>query len=352
MGRSAGCSRRAKPLMPAVPAYILIFIIIIASAALPRGAEGATASIGGNVYYMAWQPPWADGTTFLVPHYFSFMQFAGSPSLADLLRWSKSIRFRINDYKQIHGPMAGPSLSVSFAGRWSLSSVFLAGRFIANSAGPVASGFTEIVYPYLPTGSDPNALLISHYRRVITRYDSDTTAACALNRYVRLFAGFKYQGYEYDESMDYLASNDGGLIASGSARFHSFGGGLGIGLSLPLAAGLYAGINLSGLCLYGIASYDFDRQFMYATSGQIFPIPSQFSGERYWSAGGNSTLSLAYQFEKAGVTLSLGFRYQALYYFWQANNPQGFLDYFGRLDHSYGGTFSIVYSFGRKREEG
>jgi hypothetical protein len=188
--------------------------------------------------------------------------------------------------------------------------------------------------------------LTTDYRRVITRYDSDTTIACGLNRYVRLFAGFKYQGYEYDESINYN-SNYGGLLAHGAARFHSFGGGLGLGLTFPLAAGLFANINLSGLCMYGTASYDFDRQFVYETS--ITPILTQFKDERYWSAGGNSTLALSYQFEKAGVVLSLGFRYQALYYFWQANNPQGFLEYYGRLDHSYGGTFSIIYSFGGKK---
>ena len=348
MDWTAGCVHRAILQMLAIPVSIALSIIIIVSATLPRGAEGATASIGGNFYYMAWQPPWSDGTTFMVPQYMAFMGFL-SPTVGDLVRWRNSIRIRINDYKPIHGPMAGPSLTVNFAERWSISTVFLAGRFIASSTGPVFRGAADTLSPYLPTGSDPVMLLTTHYRRVIVRYDSDTTAACALNRYVRLFAGFKYQGYQYDESMDYLANNGGGLIAKGNARFHSFGGGLGLGLSLPLAAGLYANLNFSGLCLYGIASYDFDRQYLYIVSGSLFPIPAQFSGERYWSAGGNSTLSLSYLIEPANVTLSLGFRYQALYYFWQANNPKGFLDYYGRLDHSYGGTFSIIYSFGAKK---
>ena len=287
------------------------------------------------------------GSGGLPPYYFAFMSPALTPG--SLMVYKNSFRIRINDYKPIHGPMAGPSLSVSFADRWSLSSVFLAGRFIANSSGPVTQGVTEKFYPYV---SDVVVFLNSHYRRVITRYDSDTTIACGLNRYVRLFAGFKYQGYAYNESIDYLADSGGtigGYNAEGIARFHSFGGGLGLGLTLPLAQGLFASLNLSGLCMYGTASYDFGRQYAWSGSPPPIPILTQFSGERYWSAGGNSTLALTYQFEKAGVALSLGFRYQMLYYFWQANNPQGFLDYYGRLDHSYGGTFSIIYSFGGKK---
>lgn len=328
-------------------AMIPIAILAASFMAVPHEAEGATASIGGNFYYMAWQPAWGDGSTAFVPHYFTFMS-SGSLSPGFLMLYRNSARMRINDYKPIHGPMAGPSLSVSFAERWSLSSVFLAGRFIANSTGPVTRGVTDTISPY---ANNAIAFLTTHYRRIITRYDSDTTLACGLNRYVKLFAGFKYQGYDYNESINYN-SNLGGLKARGMARFHSFGGGLGLGFTLPLAAGLFANISLSGLCMYGTASYDFDRQFVYSPTPEITPIPTQFSGERYWSAGGNSMLALAYLFEKAGVTLSLGFRYQVHYYFWQANNPKGFLDYYGRLDHSYGGTFSVIYTFGGRKAQG
>lgn len=325
-----------------------IFIFIISLSALPRAVSAATASIGANAYYMAWQPPWADGTNYFVPYYFTFMKDPSTLTPAQLYGYRNSVKFRINRFKPIHGPMAGPSLSVSFADRWSISSVFLAGRFIANSSGHVEKGVTDRMAPYLGS-TETVFLLTSHYHRIIIRYDSDTTLSCAPHRYVRLFAGFKYQGYEYDESMNYFSSNGGGLRGAGEARFHGFGGGLGFGFSLPLAPGLYASLNLSGLCMYGIASYDFSQQFVYTLSGYITPIFTQFGNERYWSAGGNSTLSLSYLFERAGVSLSLGFRYQVLYYFWQKSTDSGFLDYTGRYDHSYGGTFSIIYSFGGKK---
>ena len=67
MDRTAGSASRVTLQTPAVAASIVLFCIIIASAALPLPAEAASASLGGNFYYMAWQPAWAEGAAAFLP---------------------------------------------------------------------------------------------------------------------------------------------------------------------------------------------------------------------------------------------------------------------------------------------
>lgn len=319
-------------------------ILLMLAAALPAIEVHAdtTISLGGNLNYSVWQPPWSSGKTNLPPYH--FMSFFVNPDPGYSYLWSRSLPYRINKYGTIHGPMAGPSLSVSFAERWSLSSVFLAGKYLAESTGPAAAGITEKLYAYMPPPGDTVMFFKSRYHRNITRYDSDTTIGCSIHRYVKFFIGFKYQGYTYAESMEYFTTQPGYYNALGMARFHSYGGGTGFGFSIPLHRVLFLQVNLSGLAMYGTAAYQYSRQYSVG-SNMYLALFTQFTRDRYWSAGGNATLTLAYQIEAANLTLAIGGRYQALYYFWQKNNPQGFIDYDGSFDHFYGGMFSIIYSF-------
>ncbi len=312
-------------------------------------ADGVTVSLGANAMYSAWQPPWAGGRIMVPPYYFGL----SSPAYLTpgrMVLTGRSVPVTINRFKNINGPLAGPSLSIFFLGRWSIASIFLAGKYVTRSTGPVARGVTMEMIPYLPAP----ALVVfisSRYRRDITRYDSDSTVGCKINDHLKLFLGFKYQGYRYNESSHYVTQVGAGLVTTGRARFNSYGGGLGLGVTAPLYRGLYLLVNLSGLAMYGDADYKYNKFIFYdPTSSVVLPLPCRFTGDRYWGAGGNATASFAYVFGQSGITLALGFRYQALYYFWQKNNPRGFLDYYGRLDHFYGGTFSLTYSFtiGRK----
>ncbi|MBN2159416.1 MAG: hypothetical protein JW807_08470 [Spirochaetes bacterium] len=76
-------------------------------------AGGVTISLGANAMYTAWQPPWAGGRTLIPPYYFSMSDPSNfSPELALLNR--SSVPMTINEFEDLHGPLAGPSLAVSF----------------------------------------------------------------------------------------------------------------------------------------------------------------------------------------------------------------------------------------------
>lgn len=114
----------------------------------------------------------------------------------------------------------GPQLVLQFTPALSLSTAFLYGKFHYTSN----DGFS----------SD------------IARYDSDTTMVYALNRYVRLFGGLKFMGYDYE---------------GGSHR--AAGPGMGFGFVFPVTDAMFFSMAFSGIYLWGKqeddgGNYDFN----------------------------------------------------------------------------------------------
>jgi len=183
--------------------------------------------------------------------------------------------------------MYGPMVALRFNSQWSLSSVFLYGKFENDSEddGP-------------PTK--------------IKRYDSDTTLNYAINRYFRVFAGFKFMGYKFDGGKNY-----------------GYGPGIGIGIVLPVTEQFMIMGSFSGLYQWGTEEDDEND------NGMTYKSDST-------SKGFNTSLTMAYYIPAAAVTLSAGFRYQYLEMEVEESDINNAQD----MEHTfYGFTFSAAYSF-------
>lgn len=166
------------------------------------------------------------------------------------------------------GLIAGPVVSVRFADAWSWGNSLLLGKYEGrDSLGGI---------------SQPNETW---------RADFDSTLNYSINRYVKVFGGFKYLYMDYTlpdaygEGLDYKFTNRG------------YGPALCFSLTLPLTDSLFTILNLSGIYLKDAIDY---------SGGRV---------DRFNAYGGNSTLTLAYYFASVGVTASAGVRYQYLKYY-------------------------------------
>ncbi|MCU0846137.1 MAG: hypothetical protein MUC76_14585 [Spirochaetes bacterium] len=178
----------------------------------------------------------------------------------------------------------GPVLGVDFAERWALTSVFLTGYY---DVVPEASPFEF------------------RYRR----YDSDTALNYSLNRYFKVFAGFKYMRY------DISIIDDGGMGMDFSMKHYSYGPGVGIGLSLPLSDSLFAIANVSGMYLFGKDNRE---------------------TEDFVEPGVNTALALAWYIAPISTTITAGGRYQ----YFRSIEKDDDTDF-----KFYGLTLSAVYNF-------
>jgi hypothetical protein len=179
-------------------------------------------------------------------------------------------------------PLYGPVLAINFSPNWSLTSVFLYGN-----------------YDFGDSGDGPGDM---------DRYDSDTALNYSLNRYIKLFGGLKFMGYDW-----------------GDGDHMGYGPALGIAFTLPLIDNFYLLLNVSGMYLIG------------KEDTQIEP-----TGERkeidYFEIGVNSNISIAYYIAPASTSIILGFRYQ----YFEINYDK----YQGDMQHAfYGATLAAVYSF-------
>lgn len=306
--------------------WIGIMMLFIFSGAALRAETGPVVlSIGGNAWYSDWRPPWRDSRRVLTVPFFSPVknQFG--------FEYPYSFAWKINPFKIPMGAMGGPSLSINILNRVSLSSVFTIGKFNAVSRGPALPIFID-----------------TKYSRDILKYDSDSTVSVVLHKYVRLFAGFKYQGYDYEEKMRFMVTfgNGGGYAATGTAAFRNYGPGLGLNVSAPLYQTLYLIISSSASYLFSTASYDFKYSVLIPG---LSPEWGRYRKDRMKSVSNNNTISLAYSIGSSGVTLALGFRHQMLYY-WQKSKATSFINYNGKYEHFLGGSFSVIYSINLVRQ--
>jgi hypothetical protein len=293
-----------------------------------------TMNIRAVAWYNWWDPVWDDGTQYAPPYH------PGGQGLP----WSTM--GSINEFKTVSSGMYGPALSLSFLDRWSISSIFLMGKFKSKSEGFL------LQYKLFP-------MYDSEYVKDITRADSDSTIGCRVHKFVKIFIGFKYQWYEYDEKLYYmlgdLGSTNIGLYAGdGYADFKRLGPALGLGLSFPLHKYLFLNINLAGGHFWNTASYNY--RYLYFIN-DIFGTPSispdsiflkwykPYRKEHLRSISANISLAFSYVIPKTSLTLSVGGRYQVLHFYYQKENHRKFIFYEGKYDHFYGITMSVIYSF-------
>ncbi len=179
----------------------------------------------------------------------------------------------------------GPVLSIGLPPDWSITAVFLYGHLDMENSGSSGNSSTTR----------------------ITRYDSDLALNYSINRYIKLFGGAKIMGYTWDEGHHY-----------------GMGPAAGVGLTLPLAESLFLLWNASGM--YAFAKERGNQQgYSYRSNAQ--------------EPGINTTLSLAYYFESASTTVTLGGRYQWFDVDYESEKIGNSESQF------YGVTLSVVYSF-------
>ncbi|HSV97447.1 MAG TPA: hypothetical protein VLM75_11020 [Spirochaetota bacterium] len=200
--------------------------------------------------------------------------------------WYSWWRLEDRDGTQTFDPalLYGPVLALGFGGPWSLSSIFLYGRFDMDNEGDKSEK--------------------------IDRYDSDTALNYSINRYIKFFGGAKFMGY----------------AMQGSSFSHmALGPALGIGVTLPVSDSLFILWNASGAFLFG--------KHQEEDSGVKMKSD-------YTEPGVNTNLSLAWYIESMSTTITLGFRYQLFGTFY--NKEENFTD----MTHQfYGITLSAVYAF-------
>jgi len=175
----------------------------------------------------------------------------------------------------------GPSVSYQFAQSWSTTLVVL---------------FTPSPYEMSNESSDATK---------IRRYDSDLVLNYQLVRYLKIFFGGKYLGFTFKDG-----------------KHHGAGPGGGIGLTIPVIDNFYFLGNVSGLYLWG-SHKDND------------------SSKDFTEYGYNAAVQLAYYASSAGLTTSIGYRYQFIKSRYDTDDPYGKKD-----EHTFKGfTFLIVKSF-------
>lgn len=285
-------------------------------------------SIGGTAWYAWWAPAWSDAKS-------TSTIFTPQPGL-----YVENSR----DFKPASNAMAGPVLSIGFLQRWSIQTVFTIGRFQSSTRGLAWNA-----------SLNPNEFRMSpsykKYTRDILKWDSDTSIGCAVHRMVKIFAGFKWQGYRYEERLDDFLPGDPIFIRRVLVDYvRAYGGGLGLGLTIPLGADFYLMMSASGLVLWSFESININRSKSCAVSnGSFMPLPVVQQKGRYFSYGGSASLSFAYNIKKINTSISLGGRYQVLFNRQRYNNlfyndvAMNIID--GKYDHFFGITMSAIYTF-------
>ena len=186
----------------------------------------------------------------------------------------------------------GPLLSFSFSERWSVSGVFLYGHY-------------EIEYTHQSSEK-------------IDRFDSDLVLNYRVTSLIKLFAGIKIMGYEWElsttsEEMDGISYN--------------LGPAFGIGFTIPITGNFYLLANASGIYARGKNTSSSD------TDGDTETLSTAY--------GGNGTITLAWYIASASTSINLGGRYQ---YFYMMNDNSENNEYEAH-NHIYGVTLSAIYSF-------
>jgi hypothetical protein len=279
--------------------YQLFFLITgLLVLLMPLRAGAAGMDIGMSTWYCWWQPSWNnENEGFKVDPAFYF----------------------------------GPGVSFRLPGKVTMSTSFLYARVKAESTR------RETSIPWSPAME----------KRVIHRYDSDTAISYSFTRFFKLFAGFKYSHYKYENDQTLLFP----LLLSmyfgtkEKYRYDNYAPALGIGFTVHLIENFFLLIKAS--VLYEKSSI-VRNAYWYAsgTPPMFFPFPPE-----HWSVnkvGANAHLSFAYFIQPINTSISIGFRYQFFKIVKSDSKNEDYTEYY---DHFYGITASVVYRIDFEKKE-
>lgn len=307
-------------------AVLIFMVIFFAITSFPR-AEAFEIGLGGMVWFSWWEAPWTSGKSNRMP--------PGSLKLLNIDTIPVAVPTPINDFRCNPMPIAGPAISLRFHPRLSLASVFMIGKYHAQSTGNFLSPFGVIVN--------------SRYKKNITKFNLDSSLSVGLTDVVKLFVGVKYQGYDYTEDIRFPNATLAGIAIANHARdrLRNLGPGFGVGLTFHLVDNLYLLCNAGGLVLFGHERYRYRWNSVFIVGATLLSLPTKFNNSRFYASGGNASLSLAYAIPKAHLTLTFGGRGQVLYYVRKKTGIRSLNEAYnvhGKYDQIYGITFAAVYS--------
>ncbi|MBN1534595.1 MAG: hypothetical protein JXA20_18120 [Spirochaetes bacterium] len=155
--------RRQIILLPLISA---ILVVCLGTARV----DAMTISGGAVAFYSWWSPSFEN----MIRGNFGPAGVAGS---------SKTVSHN-SDFSMKPSFLLGPSLSITLPAGFSISTVFLWGNWFHGAGGFYQSDFTTSNY--------------NRYLFETGKWDLDVLVNYAVNRYLKLFGGIKYQGYSYD----------------------------------------------------------------------------------------------------------------------------------------------------------
>ncbi len=270
-------------------------------------AGKVTVSIGYKQVFAWWQPVWEkkDNSNFDI-----ITASFGVPSITQDITLQPDPDFLYN-----------PVFSISLPNKWSISGSFLYGNFSCKRK-------TTESYYFFAFGTTVNPF--SSYSKKIEKYDADLLFNYQANRYLKIFFGPKYQGYNLRFVRDVIFAS--GIRYTDSVLFHSIGGGIGTAFTIPVYKGFFFLPTVSGIFLWG-------RDY----SGNSSVFNSLFTPTRETSmyiVGANGGVEFAYYIEKINLTVTAGFRCQYLYYLQNVRQ-----DFVNKYDLFYGPSITLVYTF-------
>jgi len=322
-------------------AFLLLFLLIATT--FPAVSRAASISFGPYFYYAAWEPFYKDNLL--------------SKNNSQSYTWNH--KFTMNA-----APLYGWALGFSFADRWNISAVFVMGRYVSRFSYLASSYLAPLFVTAMGGDGSLTPTKISS-RQSSNKYDLDTTLSYTLTRFMKVFVGFKYQRYTiaegpYNVPMRlYNSSTPGNYWIYNDTRitYNGYSGGLGVSFNTHVVENLFFFFNASGLYQYPqmIASSKFFIMFAEDGGGR-FILPLNFKDALhnqsrnklvYNAVGGNLAANFSYQIPVAHLTLSLGARYQYLYFMGSDSSSFAFK---GKSDHYFGGTFSAIFTFEFKKK--
>ncbi len=314
-----------KTLMAFIASVSMLLIV-------PHAAHSMSLSIGVTGWYAWWDYALKDLDS------------------GKVLPFTAKNKFTLNP-----APIYGPVVTFGINKQWSLSALFLCGSHYRTGARYYdLSGLVE-----------SSGVSQEEFRtKSMFKYDLDTTVSYSPLPFFKIFLGFKVQSVrEKGTSRSYDIISIYYSRGTYNYGFVSYGPGLGIGFTAPLGANFFLMFNASGLYMRSaVINKDSDCGVDVST----IDISRNKTRVDLNVWGGNTSLGLAYVFENAPVTLSLGFRYQFLknylvHYSDTSLNTDmlsglnAVYDYIDRwylrraytknMDHLWGITLSALYTF-------
>lgn len=215
----------------------------------------------------------------------------------------------------------GPLVSMRLPRHVQLSTTVLYGEFEKKRRG------------WLLTSSSSAPLVPVTDNNRIRRVDWDTSMSVSLNRYLKLFGGFKYGMYRCHIKKTAL-SQAVATSADVVKLYNEFAPGLGFGVTVRVIQNFFFQCSSSFVVKFVDYSNKGSNLVLIPTGNYLFP-------ENYkrliYKVGCNSNINFAYWIEPIKTTVSIGFRYQV----YRTIDPGK--DGGQKFDHFYGATALVMY---------